>query len=122
MEIQRAPQQLNSVLSYTQTSIVLQDRRYSESLWLDKQHVHAPWTVDDVNSLVLEDFTSMLEHRPEIILIGHSTQQQLTPQLIQSLAQRKIGIETMSIGAACRTFNILLSEYRDVALGLIFIA
>lgn len=36
------------------------------------------------------------------------------------LSQRGIGVEVMALGAACRTFNLLLSDERDVALVVIF--
>ena len=36
------------------------------------------------------------------------------------LDDMSLGIECLSIGAACRTFNVLLSELRKVAIGIIF--
>ena len=39
--------------------------------------------------------------------------------LIEYLANQRIGIEIMSIGAASRTFNVLLSEQRAVVLGIV---
>ena len=41
-------------------------------------------------------------------------------QCMSLLSQQRIGIECMSIGAACRTYNILLSEHRAVVAGFIF--
>ena len=34
-------------------------------------------------------------------------------------AEARIGLEAMSTGAACRTYNVLLAEGRDVSAGLI---
>ena len=36
------------------------------------------------------------------------------------LSKQRIGIECMSIGAASRTFNVLLGEGRRVVAGIIF--
>lgn len=39
--------------------------------------------------------------------------------LQQAFAEHTIGLETMSTGAACRTYNILLGEGRPVAAALV---
>ncbi|HAU0934786.1 TPA: hypothetical protein JBH70_12550, partial [Legionella pneumophila] len=55
------------------------------------------------------------------IIIGHlQTGKTLPVTLISQLSQKRIGIECMSIGAACRTYNVLLSEHRAVVAGFIF--
>jgi uncharacterized protein len=41
------------------------------------------------------------------------------PKLIQGLIHKRIGVETMDNGAACRTFNVLAGEGRHVVLALI---
>ncbi len=61
----------------------------------------------------------LLQLQPEVILIGYNGHNKLLIELIQDLAKKKIGLECMSIGAACRTFNILLSEGRKVVAGFI---
>lgn len=45
-----------------------------------------------------------------------------TPGLAASLREAGILLEWMDTGAACRTFNVLLSEDRDVAAALIAVA
>jgi uncharacterized protein len=39
--------------------------------------------------------------------------------MITAATERGIGIEWMRTGAACRTFNLLVSEGRRVAAGLL---
>ena len=43
----------------------------------------------------------------------------MPPALQRSLIERRIGVETMDTPAACRTYNILAQEGRDVAVALL---
>ncbi|MFT5438201.1 MAG: hypothetical protein ACI9MJ_000059 [Alphaproteobacteria bacterium] len=55
-----------------------------------------------------------------VLLIGTGRKiVQIPPQIRQSLRMAGIGVEIMDTGAACRTFNVLLSEERAVAALLI---
>jgi uncharacterized protein len=39
-------------------------------------------------------------------------------ELFAAFAARGIGLEAMDNAAACRTYNLLLAEYREVALAV----
>jgi len=41
------------------------------------------------------------------------------PSLLRPLIERRIGIETMDTAAACRTYNVLVSERRSVVAALL---
>ena len=66
----------------------------------------------------------LLLYEPELIIIGLDQAELATNLSLiaaqSSLQSRDIPIEFMSIGAACRTFNILLSENRAVVMGVRF--
>ena len=56
---------------------------------------------------------------PELVLLGTGPVQHFPAAQIRALAaQRGIGLEAMQLGAACRTFNVLVQEGRRVAAGL----
>ena len=62
----------------------------------------------------------ILDFEPEILLIG--TGDQLTFPLLEiygDLINAGIGVEIMDTHAACRTYNALTSENRNVAAALI---
>jgi uncharacterized protein len=42
-----------------------------------------------------------------------------SPALMQSLMQKRMGLETLDTQAACRTYNILAGEGRKVALAVL---
>ena len=70
-------------------------------------------------SLSIDDFAKLIPLKPEVVLLGTGSRQRLPPPaLYAAFAERGIGLEVMDNRAACRTFNLLLSEYRDVAVAL----
>jgi uncharacterized protein len=76
-----------------------------------------PVTLDD---LQIAHLAPIFQLRPELVLLGTGIQQRFAPGPIRSaFATRGIGIESMDLGAACRTFNILVQEDRRVAAALL---
>ncbi len=56
----------------------------------------------------------------DVLLIGAGTApQRLIPELAGELRDARISADTMTTGAAVRTFNVLLAEDRQVAAALI---
>ena len=85
-----------------------------------RENVVRGWMVDDVSKLVESDFATLIEKSPEIVIFGTGWTPKLPPRdLVFALARRGIGFETMDTPAACRTFNVLISEDRDVAAVLL---
>src|SRR5688572_24092892 len=79
-----------------------------------------PWQAQSFDSLKEEDFQPLLELAPEILLIGTGPKQRFPhPRLTRKLAEKRIGVEAMDLQAACRTYNILMSEERRVAAALL---
>jgi uncharacterized protein len=57
--------------------------------------------------------------QPELVLLGTGARQRFAAAAIRAaFTARKIGLEAMDLGAACRTFNILVQEDRRVAAAL----
>lgn len=58
--------------------------------------------------------------RVEVVIFGSGPRIRFPqPAWIAPLAARRIGIETMDTPAACRTYNILAQEGREVAVALL---
>lgn len=78
-------------------------------------------TVAWSGELTLEALAPLLDVIPptEVLLIGTGARHEMiAPELRRALKAHEIGVDTMDTGAACRTFNILLSESRHVAAAL----
>ena len=56
----------------------------------------------------------------EILLLGTGEKQYFPPrEIIKAFIERGIALECMDTGAACRTYNVLVSENRRVSAALI---
>ncbi len=68
-----------------------------------------------------ETLETIASKAPEVVLIGTGDRQRFYPaSTLSPLTSRRIGVETMAIGAACRTFNLLAAEGRKTLLILLF--
>jgi len=57
---------------------------------------------------------------PGIVLLGTGATHLLPPEHLRQLfAEARLGLEIMTTGAACRTYNVLLAEGRDVGAALL---
>ena len=96
------------------------DEKIRENVVLFRDTIERGWMVDDVSKLVESDFATLIEKSPEIVIFGTGWTPKLPPRdLVFALARRGIGFEMMGTPAACRTFNVLISEDRDVAAVLL---
>lgn len=78
------------------------------------------WTPPAVRALGMDDLHAILELEPEVIVLGTGAAQIFPdPELIYALAARGIGLEVMATDAACRTYNVLVSEDRRVVAALL---
>jgi uncharacterized protein len=78
------------------------------------------WPPAGFDELAAAHLQSLLELRPEIVLLGTGEQQRFPrPELTRALRDAGIGVEVMTVAAACRTYNILVAEERRVAAALL---
>jgi len=66
-----------------------------------------------------EDLDTLFSLKPDIVLLGTGEIQRFPPSATRrAFEERRIALEAMTLGAACRTFNILVQEGRRVAAAL----
>ena len=79
-----------------------------------------PWPVPSFEDLNAEVFAQIALLDPELVIFGSGLRLRFPrPQWLQALIARHIGVETMDTAAACRTYNVLVSEQRSVVAALI---
>ncbi|NOY70997.1 MAG: hypothetical protein GXP14_01260 [Gammaproteobacteria bacterium] len=77
------------------------------------------WPVQTVETLSTEHIKQIVVLAPEIILLGTGKQLQWpNMKLLSEVSNNGIGIDVMTTAAACRTYNILTYEGRNVAAAL----
>lgn len=82
------------------------------------------WKIAANQTITLESLQAVIDGESEIelLLIGCAKNQMLLPPKIKmALKEAGIALEIMDTGAACRTFNVLISEGRRVAAALVLI-
>ena len=78
------------------------------------------WPVNNAAELQIGDFEIFIERRPDIIILGTgATQQFPSTDLRRELAKSQIQLDVMDTAAACRTYNLLVSEDRNVGAAVI---
>jgi uncharacterized protein len=82
--------------------------------------VTSPLPVSALPQLAADDLQQVFARRPAIVLVGSAAGRWQPPAAIRhAFEERRIALESMDLGAACRTFNVLVQEDREV-LALLF--
>ena len=112
----------NLIRAYAAGSITINQEVYTSSLILTPQRIIADWPPVRFADLTAPDFEAIAALRPEVVVLGTGARLRFpAPDVIRVLVEAKIGLEVMDTGAACRTYNILMSDGRRVAAALLMI-
>ena len=110
----------NTVTAYGPGWVEVNRARHTESLVVSGDRVITAWPAQSVESLGADHLAAIVELKPEIVLLGTGPRLQFPgPALLAPLYKAGIGVEVMDTPAACRTYNILLGEGRNVIAALI---
>ena len=94
--------------------------RYDQNLLAMPERVVTDWASGGFGSLTREDFAMLLEWKPEIVLLGTGAAIRFPhPRLTADLTAARIGVDVMDVQAACRTYNVLAGEGRQVVAALL---
>jgi len=79
-----------------------------------------PWRPSKPEDLTPEDFEAVLALKPELVIFGSGPRIRfVNPGLLRCLIDKRIGVETMDTAAACRTYNVLVTEGRCAVAALL---
>lgn len=93
--------------------------RVQQSFIMSPQKLIQNWPLRTASALTNPIFDQILDLKPEIILLGTGLRLEFADISITKTAlENGIGVETMDSAAACRTYNILMLEGRNVAVAL----
>ena len=78
------------------------------------------WNCTRFDQLSEAHFAMLAQTQPELVIFGSGTRLRFAPPaFMRALMQKRIGVETMDTLAACRTYNILAGEGRQVMAALL---
>jgi uncharacterized protein len=101
--------------------VQVNDQRFELPVIVTPEQVLGDWSARSFDTLTEADFGHFLALQPEVLLFGTGSQHRFAhPQLYRALTAAGIAVEFMNTPAACRTFNILMSEDRKVVAGILF--
>ncbi|MBT0961474.1 Mth938-like domain-containing protein [Denitromonas iodatirespirans] len=111
----------NVITGYGPEFVQVNGADYRGNLAVLPDRIEAGWTAGGFDALSAADFATLAALGCEVLLIGTGERQRFpSPALLRPLIEARIGFEIMDVPAACRTYNILVGENRNVAAALLF--
>lgn len=108
------------IRSVSEAGIQVVDVHYSGPIILSATRIVEDWTSNQAIDFAESDLEKILAFDPEIVLLGTGASQVfLPPERMMYFYSRNVGVEVMNTEAACRTFNVLVSESRKVVAALL---
>ncbi|MDO8699219.1 MAG: Mth938-like domain-containing protein [Rhodoferax sp.] len=109
-----------SISGYGPGWISIGNEKISSSVVIGSRGERFDWACANFTDLGAAHFAKLAAMNTELIIFGSGNRIQFPKgSWIKSLVDKQIGIETMDTPAACRTYNILASEGRHVAVALL---
>ena len=111
---QQLPSGINLIRRYGADFIVIGEQEIRSSCLVTANSIE-PWVPGSVAELSVEHLGALFSLAPEVVVLSTGAKQ-LFPRaaLRAEFATRRIGLEVMEVGAACRTYNVLVGEERRV--------
>ena len=112
----------NVITGYGHGYVLINGQRYEKNVIVTAKIVVPGWSASSETDLNEADLVSVIDLAPHIVLIGSGERIRFpNPAALKGLIAAKIGYEVMDTHAACRTYNILLEEGRNVAAALLIL-
>jgi len=114
----------NLISNYGDGLLSVNGKDFRSNILITKTRVVEDWFNGDLQDLTLAHFGPVFDdveaEKPEIIILGSGHKHEFPAfSLMAELKQHGIALEVMNTRAACRTYSVLVSEYRPVAAALL---
>ncbi|AHF01305.1 hypothetical protein THIAE_05400 [Thiomicrospira aerophila AL3] len=111
---------VNRIRSYEPNRVRVNQQVISQSCVISQHHLLLDWSVSQLDDLNEQNLSILSDLKPEVLILGTGERQIFPPvTVMQFFIERGISLEVMSNDAACRTYNILTTEDREVVIALI---
>lgn len=108
------------IRAYSQGTVTVNHHEYQNSLLVANHTLQPDWPVQHIEQINPQHWQQIIELNPQVVIIGTGERIQFPhPSSYAMVIEKGIGVEFMDSMAACRTYNILLSEDRLVVAGII---
>ena len=114
-----SPSHLNLVRQYGNGAIVVGEQRLTQPCIITPSRLIVDWSAQSLETLGPAELEPLFATNAQVVLLGFGERQAFANPAVRAAFQtRRIALECMTLGAACRTYNILAGEDRPVAAGL----
>jgi uncharacterized protein len=111
---------VNNITRYDVDALRVNADLYTTSMLVPWVGQARPWNAAGTQDLTPAHFDALLEYDPEVVIFGSGPKLKfVSPALYRGLIARRIGVETMDSGAACRTYTVLANEGRRVVAAIL---
>jgi uncharacterized protein len=110
----------NAISKHGPDGVIVNGQEQRHSVIVPWAGAVVPWGVNAFADLAEAHFAALAELKPELVIFGSGHRLRFAPPaLFKALMAQNIGLETMDLPAACRTYNVLLAEGRRVVAALL---
>lgn len=103
------------VRSYAAGRLRIGERELLEPVIVSAETLHTDLRPRHPEEIELGDLEPVFALRPEVVIVGWAGGQLFMPASQRRwFLERGVGVEVMELGAACRTYNVLLGDGRAV--------
>lgn len=114
--------EVNLIRGYGRGAVRIGERLVSSHCIVAADTLITEFEVDSAAELAVSHLDPIFQLAPEVVLLGTGARQCFPAAAVrQAFAARGIGLEAMDLGAACRTYNVLVQEERRV-VALLFVS
>ena len=120
MKFQPDRSNAQTISGYGPGWIGIDAEKITQSVIIGSKGIRQVWLCPSFEELTAEHFAQLAGLETELVIFGSGVRNRFPPPAwLAPLMARRIGLETMDTPAACRTYNILASEGRNVVAALI---
>jgi len=113
------PSGANLIRSYSDTELRIGEQRVQRSCLVTAERLITDWAPASFAELAPPHLDAIFALAPELVVLGTGPVQRFPPAAVRAeFTRRGLGLEVMQLGAACRTFNVLVQEERRVLAAL----
>lgn len=120
MKFQPDKANVQTVTGYGPGWIGVDGEKITHSVIVSSDGLRQAWPCTRFEDLTAEHFAELAKLETELVIFGSGQRNRFPPPAwLQPLMARRLGLETMDTAAACRTYNILAGEGRNVVAALL---
>lgn len=114
------PEGVNAITRVAPGQVWVQAQPYAHSVLVPWRGEVLPWAPQTFEDLAPAHFEAILALQPELVILSSGPKLRfLHPSLYRCLIDKRIGLESMDLNAASRTYSVLAGEGRKVVAALL---